>query len=294
MSKEVEKVEKQTDVIANPFASRQSDTLSHGAVAIESSRAVAQVQAQALIAKAYPRDTAKAWSRIMTECRRESFANSALYSFPRAGSRVEGASIRLAEMLARNWENIEFGIRELARNGAESEMEAYAIDLEMNTASRQGFTVRHIRDTRDGGKKLDTERDVYEMTANMGARRLRSRILALIPGDVTEAAINQCKKTIRDGGGQPLADRVRAMVDEFSKLGVSPKRIEQKLGYPISECTPDDLVELTATFKAIRDGVSSVSEAFPMEGAGKKSATDSLRGMVSGEPATKDKEPDAK
>ena len=38
-----------------------------------------------------------------------------LHAFPRAGETVSGPSIRLAEMLAAVWGNIEYGIRELSR-----------------------------------------------------------------------------------------------------------------------------------------------------------------------------------
>ena len=41
-------------------------------------------------------------------------------------------------------------LRELSRRAGESEMEAYAWDLETNTMSSQKFTVKHIRDTRAG------------------------------------------------------------------------------------------------------------------------------------------------
>src|SRR3546814_8052499 len=100
-------------------------------------------------------------------------------------------------------------------------MQAYAIDLENLVWSTKNVAVRHVRDTRGGQKKLTDERDVYELTANMGGRRLRSCIMAILPPDLKEAAIDQCRRTIAGGGELPLADRVKRMVVAFAKIGVS-------------------------------------------------------------------------
>ena len=74
-------------------------------------------------------------------------------------------------------------------------MQAYCWDLETNTISSQNFTVEHIMETKQGNRKLTSQRDIYERTANDGARRLRSRILAILPPDLVEDCINECKKT---------------------------------------------------------------------------------------------------
>ena len=147
-------VHKEPAVQSNPFARHLPDHLNAGAVAIESERAIAEAQGKLVIAKRYPRDQARAFTAIMDACKRPGLAEEACYSFPRGGQTVSGPSIRLAEMLAANWGNIDYGIRELSRKEGVSEMEAYCWDLETNTMSSQKFTVRHIRDTRGGGVKL--------------------------------------------------------------------------------------------------------------------------------------------
>lgn len=42
---------------------------------------------------------------------------------------------------------------------------------------------------------LTDSRDIYEATANFGARRMRACILGVIPGDVVDMAVNECKET---------------------------------------------------------------------------------------------------
>lgn len=248
---------------ANPFQKRAAPAhISAGTVAIEGERAVAEAQGKMVIAKRFPRDEGIAFARVMESCKRTALASVANYRFPRGGQAVSGPSIRLAEELARCWGNIEYGIRELSRRDGESEMEAYAWDLETNTVSSQKFSVRHVRDKKGGGQALNDERDIYELTANMGARRLRARILAIMPPDLVDAAVEECRKTTAGFNTAPLADQVRAMVNAFSKLGVSADMIATNLGHPLDDTTPDELTELREIFTSIKDGVGKASDYF--------------------------------
>lgn len=247
---------------ANPFARGQAGHVNAGTVAIEQARASSEVQAQLFCAKQFPRDQAAAFNRAMEACRRPSLASVAMYAFPRGKETVTGPSIRLAETLAANWGNLEYGIRELSRKDGVSEMQAFCWDVETNVRSVQNFTVRHERDTRAGKVILTDERDIYEMTANLGGRRLRSRIMAILPGDLIEAAIQECRKTMAGDNTVPLVDRVRKMITAFDKLGVPLPLIEKRQGKPVAEFLPEDLVDLTAAHNAIRDGMSSAGEWF--------------------------------
>lgn len=248
---------------SNPFNRRAlADHVSHGAVSIESDRAVAEAQGKLIIAKRFPRDEARCYSKIMQACARKSLAEIAMYAFPRGGQTVKGPSIRLAEELARCWENMSYGTRELSRKEGISEMEAFAWDEETNVRSVQQFTVRHIRDKQGGGVALRDERDIYELTANQAARRLRARILAIIPPDIIEAAIDQCRKTLAGANDEPIVDRVRRMVTAFARFGVTPEQIERKLKHPLEETTAEDIVDLTAIYTSLKDAQSSVGDWF--------------------------------
>lgn len=248
----------------NPFQRMQASHINAGSVAIESERAIAEAQAKMVIAKRFPRDEATAFSKAMQACQRKTLADSAFYSYPRGGEVISGPSIRLAEELARCWGNIEYGIRELSRKDGVSEMQAFAIDLESNIHSVQNFTVRHIRDRRGGGKELTDERDIYELTANMGGRRLRARILAVLPPDLKDAAVAQCRATIaNDGAGEmPVADRVKRMVLAFSKIGVSDELLAKRLGHKLDTTTPDELADLHGIYTSLKDGVTKIADWF--------------------------------
>jgi len=122
--------------------------------------------------------------------------------------------------------------------------------------------VRHFRDTRQGKKALTDERDIYEIGANLGARRVRARILAIIPGDIVDAAVAQCRQTLAGKSDIPMADRVRKLVKAFRPMGVSPKHIEDRLGHSLDEMTADEHLDLQGAYKSIRDGMTKASEWF--------------------------------
>lgn len=247
---------------ANPFLRAQSEHIVAGAVEVQSARAVAEAQAKLVIAQKFPRDPVKSAEAIRQACQRRGLAEEAFYTFPRGGQQVTGPSIRLAEELIRCWGNCEYGIRELSNADGQTEMEAWAWDYQTNTVSLQGFTVRHVRDTKGGGKELTDQRDIYEMGANMGARRMRARILAILPADLVDFAIQECKRTLAGRSTEPLADRIRKMVSAFAAMGVQASRIEQRLGHPLQDTTPEELVELQGLYAAIKDGQIKAPDAF--------------------------------
>lgn len=253
------------------------DNINQGTVAIEASRAIAEAQGKLVIAKRFPRDEVKAYAKAMEACQRPTMAEKAFYSFPRGGQTVEGPTIRFAEELARCWGNIDYGIKELSQDEGKSEMQAYAWDLETNAQSVQNFTNPHQREQ---GKKMVTltsQRDIYENNANMATRRLRSRILAILPSWFVEDAILECKKTIAGKNDAPLVDRVKKMVVQFAKLGVTQEQIETRLKRKIDTMNADDFVEYVGIYNAIKQGESKIADWFESEKVA-SDLTDVLKG----------------
>ena len=240
----------------------QMDKINQGTVAIEASRAIAEAQGKLVIAKRFPRNEVEAYAKAMEACQRPTMAAKAFYSFPRGGQTVEGPTIRFAEELARCWGNIDYGIKELSQDDGKSEMQAYAWDLETNAQSVQNFTNPHQREQ---GKKMVTltsQRDIYENNANMATRRLRSRILAILPAWFVEDAIAECKKTLAGQNDTPLIDRVKKMVVQFAKLGVTQEMIEKRLKRKIDTMTSDDFVEYVGIYNAVKGGESKIADWF--------------------------------
>jgi hypothetical protein len=227
------------------------------------SRQAQEVQAAMVVAKRFPREEEQALNKILNACQRINLAEQATYEYPRGGTKVKGPSIRLAEALARHWGNIDYGIIELEQKKGESEMMAYAWDLENNTRATRVFTVKHVRDTRSGKKKLTSTRDIYEMTANMGARRVRACILEVIPGDITDEAIRQCETTIKADKSQPLEQRIENMIETFEdEYDVSEEQLEEKTGCKSKAFSENDVIKLGRIYQSLEDGMAGVEDFF--------------------------------
>ena len=229
-----------------------------------SSRYVQEVQGMIIMAKKFPRDQFQAYNRIMEACKRKSLAEVAQYEFPRGGEKVTGPSIRLAEVLAQNWGNISTGFIELEQNYGESKVMAFAWDLETNYREERIFTVKHERKAKGVIKKLDDPRDIYELVANLGARRKRSCILAVIPKDIVEAAEAQCEETLKkSNAGKPLVDRIRDMFAKFqADFGVTKDMIEEFIGCRAEAFTERDVMKLARVYNSLRDGMAKREDFF--------------------------------
>lgn len=237
----------------------------------DTQRAIAEVQAAMIIARSNPRDMLAANDRILNACQRQSLAECAIYQYARGGTDISGPSIRLAEAIAQNWGNMQFGIRELDQRNGESTVQAFAWDVETNTRREVTFQVPHVRYTRSGSKKLEDPRDIYEMVANQGARRLRACILAVIPGDVIDAAVTQCEETIK-AKADTSPEGQKKLVDAFAQFGVSKEHIEKRIQRRLDAIQPAQVVALKKVYASLRDGMGSPSEFFEMADADKPAA----------------------
>lgn len=251
------------DDVAKELSQRPMfNNINQGVVAVESSRAIAEAQGKLMMAKSFPRNYTSAYAQAIEACKRKSFAEKAFYSYPRGGESVNGVTIRFAEEMARAYGNLDYGIKELSHDKGKSEMQAYCWDLETNTISQQNFTVEHIRETRKGNIDLTSQRDVYELNANQGARRLRSRILAILPPDMIEDCILECKKTLAGKNEIPLIDKVKNMVVKFEEIGVKKEMLEKRLKHTVETITTDELVEYIGIYNGIKGKETTVSEWF--------------------------------
>lgn len=252
------------DHALNPFR-ESSPAVVGGATEIATAREAQEVQAMVVVAKRFPRSQVQAMDRILQACTRPGLAETSLYQYSRGGSDITGPSIRLAEAIAQNWSNFQFGFREVGRGqdgrGGFSDVEAYAWDLETNTRKPISFRVRHWRDTKKGGYALTEERDIYELVANQASRRVRNCILSLIPGDVTEAAQRQCEITLKTTANV-TPDSIKKMVDAFSEFGVTRQQIETKIQRRLDTITPALMVSMKKIFASLRDGMSVPSDYF--------------------------------
>lgn len=228
----------------------------------ESSRQMTEIQSQIAIAKTYPRDLNQVYTNLMKACSRKMLAEQAVYAYPRGGKTVSGPSIRLAEVAVQCFGNVDAGVRELEQNPGESTWQAYCYDLENNVKVTKTFAVKHERKAQGRIQKLTDPRDIYENGSNLASRRMRACILAVVPGDLIEAAVKQCKKTMLGQSDEPIEDRIQKMVKAFDSYQVSQEMIEQRLGHAASEMDMEELFEYRTIYESLKNGMAKRTDFF--------------------------------
>jgi hypothetical protein len=235
------------------------------ATAVEQSRAIAEVQAAVIVAQSNPRDVQRAMQAMRDSCINPRLAARAFFAFPRGGEQVSGPSVYLARELARIWGNISHGVAELSRDDehGQSEMQAYAWDLETNTRVATTFIVPHKRDTKKGVKALTDMRDIYENNANAGARRARECMFAVLPQWYTDEAQDLCTKTNEHGGGKPIQQRIADALAVYAGLGIAEEQLVERIGRPAARWTGLELAQLTTLYGSLQRGEVRKEVEFP-------------------------------
>jgi len=258
--------------LPNPFQQSGNQVApgvrSSAIAASDQERAIQEVQASMVIAKKFPRDPVEAMNRILQSCTRISLAESAVYAYPKGKKTITGPSIRLAEAVAQEWGNIQHGIRELSQENGTSAVEAFAWDMQTNVRSTKVFQVAHKRMANGQVKTLTDPRDIYEMVANQGSRRLRACILGVIPGDVIEQAKRQCEVTMQNSI-QVNAESIQKLTEAFAVFGVTEQMLSHRLGGKhLSAMIGAEMLQLRNIYRSIKDGMAKPSDFFKIEEQG--------------------------
>lgn len=251
------------------FSLEKSQNMAPAAVSNET-REVAEVKAQIFLAKQFPRDVEQATRSIMRECKNPKLAEVAQYSYPKGSgekkTEIKGPSIRLMEVIARNWGNCDSSLIELERRKDGSTVKVRFWDFETNAQQSKTFDVNFVRNTRNGSYVVSDEREQYEMMANYGARRLRACIQAGIPSYLVEQAIQECEKTLSESikGQKSIEDTRKDMLGAFHKLAdwITPEMLGAVVEKDFNAITVKDIVKLRNLHNAIKDGFVKAEEAF--------------------------------
>jgi hypothetical protein len=256
------------DLVENPFGSPAGGDVTASGRAV-ASRENTEVMALAMMAKKFPRDLIACADRIRNAFARPTLAEKAQYQFARGGTDIVGPSIRAAEAIAQQWGNMSNGWREVSRvvgpdGVGVSEVEAYCTDYESVNRESITFVVRHWRDTKSGGYKLKDERDIYELCANQAQRRKRACILAQIPGDVVEMAMDQAGVTLK-AKADTSPEGTKALLETFAALGITKEHIEKRIQRRIESIMPAQVVQLKRIYVSLRDEMSEPGDWFDIE-----------------------------
>lgn len=235
------------------------------ATMVEQARAIAEVRAAVMIAMDRPRDRSAAIAEMREVCGIPSLAERAFFRVPRGGSHVNGESIHLARELARCWGNIDYGVKELARDDTKghSELLAFAWDLQTNARSEITFIVPHVRGRNNN--RLTGTQEIYENNASFAGRRLREAIFAVLPVWFKAEAAEICHETLKSGGGKPLVQRIADLRIAFEGIGVTVAQLERKRGRRLDDFLPEDVGALRVVYGSIKRGEVTVADEFADE-----------------------------
>jgi hypothetical protein len=248
-----------------PIPSNNAPTRIGQGTAVEQSRAAAEVQAAVVVAQQCPRNIQTAVAQMRESCNQMFLAERAFYRYPKGGQTITGASVHLARELARCWGNVQYGLVEMRRDDdyGQSEMQAFAWDVQTNSRNSSTFIVPHRRDTKNGPQAVTDMRDIYELNTNNGARRVREAIFAILPPWFVEEAKELCNATLRNGGGKPLAQRVADAIKTFEGIGITVDRIENRLDRASGKWTEHDVAQLIVIYKSVQRGEVTAEDEFP-------------------------------
>ena len=222
----------------------------------------AEIDTQIATAKAFPRSiTTFQQNALSMATFSADIAAACTYSLPRGGGKIEGASIRLAEIVASAYKNVQYGGRVIANDGKTITAQGVCIDLENNVKA----TVEVNRKITDKTGKTFNQ-DMQVMTGNAAiAIAVRNAIFKVIPSALVTEIHDKAKEVAR-GTAETLVARRDKAVAYFKGLGVTDTQLcEVLLIKKVGDIDLDRLEMLTGMRSAIKNGETTVKDIFQPE-----------------------------
>lgn len=222
----------------------------------------AAIDMQISTAKAFPRNMKRSVENALSIVTIDAdTAKVCTYSVPRGGKAITGPSVHLAKILAQTWGNLRIEAKVVAIDNTQITSEAVCFDLESNLAIKTQVK-RSIT-----GKTGRFSEDMITVTGNAAnSIALRNAILSVIPRSVVDKVYNTAKQVITGDVSDKtklIAKRKQVFDGLKDTYSLSEKEILTAVGKAaIDHVTADDLVVLIGIGTAIRDGDTTVEQAF--------------------------------
>lgn len=219
-----------------------------------------EVEAQLSAAHKYPRSPKRFLQEAITLATlTQDVAEACIYSLPRGGKMIAGPSVRLAEIAASAYGNMQIGARVV--NAEEREVVAQGVAWDMEKNLRVTIEARR-RITNKHGKRYDD--DMIVVTGNAAASiALRNAVFRAIPRAYIEQIYQQVRR-VAVGDAKSLVNRRSEVLDRLAKIGVPNDRVFQKLGVKgIEDIGLEQLEVLIGLGTAIKGGEMQLDDAFP-------------------------------
>lgn len=219
-----------------------------------------EVETQLAAAHRYPRSIKRGLDNAQTMATlSRDVAESCMYAVPRGGKSITGPSVRLAEIMASAWGNLQLGSRVIEVTDKEIVAEGFAWDLENNNRIRIE-TRRPI--TGKGGRRFAD--DMITVTgAAASSVALRNAIFRIIPRAYVDT-VYQAAKQVAVGDAKTLDQRRGEIVGRLQRGGISLERILARVEKPaVADIGLGELETLVGLISSLRAKELSPEEAFP-------------------------------
>jgi len=258
-------------------------------------REKAKIESRYIMALRQPRDLEVVRQKMLRECSRPSFcapdmskngSSVAIYRVPRGGSKIEGVTIRFAEMAKRCYGHIFVEVTPLGEDETQQIYQVEATDYQNNDGGSE-IVIVPKRIERSYAKDSDvvlgrrensqgkttftivpTDDDLQVKRNALNSKARRNVIMQCIDGWLVE----ECKAKIRETAAAKDAENPgaakTAIFDAFSSIGVSAVQLNDYLGHADS-LSPAELDELRSLYGGIKEGYTTWAEIAASKGEGK-------------------------
>ncbi len=258
-------------------------------------REKAKIESRYIMALRQPRDLEVVRQKMLRECSRPSFcapdmskngSSVAIYRVPRGGSKIEGVTIRFAEMAKRCYGHIFVEVTPLGEDETQQIYQVEATDYQNNDGGSE-IVIVPKRIERSYAKDSDvvlgrrensqgkttftivpTDDDLQVKRNALNSKARRNVIMQCIDGWLVE----ECKAKIRETAAAKDAENPgaakTAIFDAFASIGVSAVQLNDYLGHADS-LSPAELDELRSLYGGIKESYTTWAEIAASKGEGK-------------------------
>lgn len=210
-------------------------------------------------------------------------AASTYYVLKRGGKKIEGPSIRMAEMVAYSWRNIRVEAKVEAIDDKFVTAVATAWDLERNYAARRECK-RRITD-KNGRRYGD---DMIQVTCNAAcAIAYREAVFKVVPRSMFKSIYDKAKLA-SVGGSATIEKKREAAISHFVDMGATEKDVLAFVGCKSTvDITIDHLIDLRGAANRIKEESISWKEALATNEDGPPKGKQRKKSTIMDEPTAK-------
>lgn len=219
----------------------------------------AEVDAQIATAKAFPRSLKMSMDKALSIATvNEDVAASCAYAVPRQGKTIEGASVRLAEIVCSSFGNIRAAARVISNDGKTITAQGICHDLESNYCA----TVEVKRKITNKDGRTFSE-DMQVVTGNAAcAIAYRNAVFKVIPAAIIDDIYDKVKEVAK-GKAETLVARRDKALNYAKSLNVTDKQICEVLFISkVEDIDLDKLSTFRSMLASIKNGEATVKDIF--------------------------------